>query len=178
MEEIQKIITLKCIRFILGAVATSFVFLPLSQVKLPSLCVCLRTETNQQKGQKFCFGPGGSDGKASAYNAGDPGLIPGSGRSSGEGNGNPLQYSCLKNPMDGGAWGRKESYTTEQLHSLTLLWPLLSDYLRHLPCNAEILPLLPLVASSLLVQGPQSFLQCLFCLSFSFSSSSVKSTVL
>ena len=42
--------------------------------------------------------PGGSDGKASGYNAGDPGLIPGSGRSSGEGNGNPLQYSCLKIP--------------------------------------------------------------------------------
>ena len=48
--------------------------------------------------------PDGSDGKASACNAGDPGLIPGSGRSSGEGNGNPLQYSCLENPMDGGAW--------------------------------------------------------------------------
>ena len=47
---------------------------------------------------------GGSDGKASAYNAGDPGSIPGSGRSSGEGNGNPLKYSCLENPMDGGAW--------------------------------------------------------------------------
>ena len=42
--------------------------------------------------------------KASAYKAEDPGLIPGSGRSSGEGNGNPLQYSCLENPMDGGAW--------------------------------------------------------------------------
>ena len=41
--------------------------------------------------------------KASAYNVGDPGLIPGSGRSPGEGNGNPLQYSCLENPMDGGA---------------------------------------------------------------------------
>ena len=40
----------------------------------------------------------------SACSAGDPGLIPGSGRSSGEGNGNPLQYSCLENPMDGGAW--------------------------------------------------------------------------
>ena len=39
--------------------------------------------------------PGGSDGKASAYNAGDPGLIPGSGRSPGEGNSNPFQYSCL-----------------------------------------------------------------------------------
>ena len=47
---------------------------------------------------------GGSDCKASAYNAGDPGSIPGSGRSPGEGNGNPLQYSCLENPMDGGAW--------------------------------------------------------------------------
>ena len=42
--------------------------------------------------------------KASAYNAGDPGSIPGWGGSSGEGNGNPLQYSCLENPMDGGAW--------------------------------------------------------------------------
>ena len=47
---------------------------------------------------------GGSDGKASAYNAGDPGSIPVRGRSPGEGNGNPLQYSCLENPMDGGAW--------------------------------------------------------------------------
>ena len=46
----------------------------------------------------------GSDGKTSAYNAGDPNSIPRSGRSSGEGNGNPLQYSCLENPMDGGAW--------------------------------------------------------------------------
>ena len=48
--------------------------------------------------------PGGSDGKASAYRVGDPGSISGSGRSPGEGNGNPLQYSCLENPMDGGAW--------------------------------------------------------------------------
>ena len=48
--------------------------------------------------------PGDSDGKASAYNAGDLGLIPGSGRSPGEGNGNPLQYSCLENPMDREAW--------------------------------------------------------------------------
>ena len=47
---------------------------------------------------------GGSDGKVSAYNARDPGLIPGLGRCSGEGNGNPLQYSCLENPMDGGVW--------------------------------------------------------------------------
>ena len=48
--------------------------------------------------------PDGSDGKASAYKAGDPGLISGSGRCPGEGNGTPLQYSCLENPMDGGAW--------------------------------------------------------------------------
>ena len=48
--------------------------------------------------------PGGSDGKASACNAGDPGSIPGLGRSPGEGNGNPLQYSCLENSMDWGAW--------------------------------------------------------------------------
>ena len=48
--------------------------------------------------------PGSSDSKASAYNVGDPGSIPGLGRSSGEGNGNPLQYSCLEHPMDGGAW--------------------------------------------------------------------------
>ena len=48
--------------------------------------------------------PGGSDGKGSAYNAGNPGTIPGSGISPGEGNGNPLQYSCLENPMGGGVW--------------------------------------------------------------------------
>ena len=48
--------------------------------------------------------PGGSEGKASACNVGDLGSIPGSGRSSGEGNGNPLQYSCLENFMDEGAW--------------------------------------------------------------------------
>ena len=48
--------------------------------------------------------PGGSDGKASAYNVGDLGSNPGSGGSPGEGHGNPLQYSCLEDPMDGGAW--------------------------------------------------------------------------
>ena len=47
---------------------------------------------------------GGSDGNASAYNVGDPDSIPESGRSPGEGNGNPLHYSCLENSMDGGAW--------------------------------------------------------------------------
>ena len=48
--------------------------------------------------------PGGSDSKASVYNAGDPGSSPGLGRSPEEGNGNPLQYYCLENPMDRGAW--------------------------------------------------------------------------
>ena len=47
---------------------------------------------------------GGSDSKVSAYNVGDPGSIPGSGRSLGGGNGTPLQYSYLESPMDGGAW--------------------------------------------------------------------------
>ena len=47
--------------------------------------------------------PGGSNGRASAWNVGDLGLIPGSGRCPGEGNGNPLQYSCLENSVDGGA---------------------------------------------------------------------------
>ena len=48
--------------------------------------------------------PGGSDGKESACNSGDKGLIPGLGRSPGEGNSYPFQYSCLGNPMDRGAW--------------------------------------------------------------------------
>ena len=66
--------------------------------------------------------PGGSEGKESFCNTGDLGWIPGLGRSPGEGNGKPLQYSCLKNPMDGGAWqgyspwGCKDSNTTEGLH--------------------------------------------------------------
>ena len=47
---------------------------------------------------------GGSVSKASAGNTGDPGSAPGFGRSPGEGSGNPFQYSCLGNPMDGGAW--------------------------------------------------------------------------
>ena len=65
--------------------------------------------------------------KASAYNAGDPGSIPGSGRSSGEGNVNTFQYSCLDNPMNGrrslvgnSPWSRKESDTTERLYFLSL----------------------------------------------------------
>ena len=66
--------------------------------------------------------PGGSDGIASACNAGDPGSIPGLGRAPGEGNGNPLQYFCLENSMDRSLvgyslWGCKESDMTEHTRS-------------------------------------------------------------
>ena len=67
--------------------------------------------------------PSGSDGKESACNEGDLGSIPGSGRSPGEGNGYPLQYSCLGNPMDRGNWWAtvhgvaEESDTTEKLNN-------------------------------------------------------------
>ena len=64
--------------------------------------------------------PGGSDSKESACNAGDPGLTPGSETPPEEGNGYPLQYFCLENPMDRGPWHRKESDTTEKL-TLSLL---------------------------------------------------------
>ena len=67
----------------------------------------------------FRASPGGSEGKASARNVGDLCLIPGSGRSRGEGNGNPLQYSCLENPTYGVGYslqGWKESDMTERVH--------------------------------------------------------------
>ena len=69
--------------------------------------------------------PGGSDSKESASNAGDPNSVSGLGRSPGGGHGNPLQYSCLENPKDRGAWqatvygGGKESDKTEQLTHTT-----------------------------------------------------------
>ena len=69
-----------------------------------------------------CIGfPGGSEVKASACNEGDLGLIPGWGRAPGEGNGNPLQYSCLENPMDGGAWWGT-------VHRVAKSWTRLSDF--------------------------------------------------
>ena len=64
--------------------------------------------------------PDGSDGKESACNAGDPGLILESGRSPGEGNGNPPQYSCLESPMDRGAW-------RATAHGVTKSWTRLSN---------------------------------------------------
>ena len=60
--------------------------------------------TGAQRSEHFASSFGGSDGKASVYNMGDSGSIPGLGRSPGEGNGNPLQYYCLENPMNRGAW--------------------------------------------------------------------------
>ena len=68
--------------------------------------------------------PGGSDSKASTCNAADLGLKPGSGRCPGEANGNPVQYSCLKTPMDGGAWG-------DTVHGVTKSWTWLSDWHFH-----------------------------------------------
>ena len=67
----------------------------------------------------MCF-PSGSDGKESACNAGNSGSIPGLGRSPGEGNGNPLQYSCLENSMDRGAW-------QATVHRVPKSWTQLSD---------------------------------------------------
>ena len=69
--------------------------------------------------------PGGLEGKVSACNVGDPGSIPESGRSPGEGNGTPLQYSCLENPMDGGAW-------EAAVHGVAKSWTRLSDFTSHI----------------------------------------------
>ena len=72
--------------------------------------------------------PGGSEAKASACNAGDLGSTPGWGRSPGEGNVNPLQYSCLENPMDGGAW-----WAT--VHGVTKSQTQLSDFTFTFQCR-------------------------------------------
>ena len=66
--------------------------------------------------------PGGSDGKESACNAGDLGSVPEFGRSSGGGNSNPLQDSCLKNPMDRGAWRVHEVAESDTMERLSLEW--------------------------------------------------------
>ena len=81
-------------------------------------------ERQREREQEFyCFplisGKIGSDGKVFAYNVGDQSLIPGSGRSSGEGNGNPLQYSCLGNPMDEGAWQTYHPWGRKVRHDFT-----------------------------------------------------------
>ena len=78
--------------------------------------------------------PGGSDSKESACSVGDPSLVPGSGRSPGGGNGNPLQYSCLGNPMDRGAWMVAQSQAQ------------LSDW-SHTPSHLHMISWTPLPAS-------------------------------
>ena len=65
--------------------------------------------------------PGGSDGKESACNAGDLGLIPGSGRCPGEGNDNPLQYSCLENSMNREAWQAAVQGVSKELDTAELI---------------------------------------------------------
>ena len=68
------------------------------------LCSCKNAEEEKTSLGLIMGFPGGSEVKASACNAGELGSIPGLGTSPGEGNGSPLQYSSLENPMDGGAW--------------------------------------------------------------------------
>ena len=78
---------------------------------------CLHTSEHLNPEKSF---PGGSGGKESACNAGDLSSNPGSGRSPGEGNGNPLQYSCLENPMDRGAWQSPVTKSQAQLRDSQL----------------------------------------------------------
>ena len=113
--------------------------------------------------------PGGSDGKECACSAGDLGLVLGLGRSPGEGNGNPLQYSCLENSMDRGAWwGHKESDTTEQLTMLSNIfcfyWIFIFLFLYECPifCSLPICFLLVLLFVRTL-----SHLPCLLSISLS-----------
>ena len=81
--------------------------------------------------------PGGSDGKESACKAGDPGLIPGSERSSGEGNSYPRQYSCLENSMDRGTWQAAVQRVAES-GGMTNTWNFFFTLLR-IGCNQCII---------------------------------------
>ena len=84
-------------------------------------CVCtVQWQTQLSPPCSILLFPGGSNGKVSVYSEGDPGLSPGLGRSPGEGNGNPLQYYCLENPMDRGAW-------KGTVHGAAKSWTRLSD---------------------------------------------------
>ena len=106
-----------------GETVTDFIFLG-SKITADGNC-SHEIKSHLLFGRDF---PGGSDGKVSAYNAGDPGSIPGPGRSPGEGNGNLLQYSCLENPMYGRAWQAtvpgvtKSPDMTERLHFTFTPW--------------------------------------------------------
>ena len=102
--------------------------------------------------------PGGSDGKASACSAGDPALIPGLGRFLGEGNGNPLQYSCLENCVGGGAW-------RAAVHGVAKSWTRPSCFPPlPFPCplapGAPLSPLRPLVVIGFFCMSAGLFLSC------------------
>ena len=102
---------------------------------------------------------GGSDGKESACNAGDPASIPGLGRSPGEEIGNPLQYSCLENPLDRGAWqvtvhGLQRVRQTEQLTHTVCTFQISYPYIAPSPS------LSPLVTTSLFSISVSLFLFC------------------
>ena len=92
---------------------------------------------------------GGSEGKESACNAGNPSSIPGSGRSPGEGNGNPLQYSCLENPTDRGAWW----VTVHIISSVLLRKPFLLSHVSLQP--------LPWISAPLMAELPEALSECL-----------------
>ena len=93
--------------------------------------------------------PGGSVSKESACNAGETGTIPESGRSSGEGNGNPPQYSCLENPMDRGAWGGLQSMALQS-------WTGLKWLSRHICMHIQLLLLLSHFSHVRLCVTPQT----------------------
>ena len=87
----------------------------------PKQITCSGPDSMQEGITQWYDFPGGSDSKEPGFSEGDPGLIPRLGRSPGEGNGNPLQYSCLKNLMDGGAW-------QATVHGVAKSWTQLSDF--------------------------------------------------
>ena len=117
---------------------------------------------------RFSSFPGGSDGKESTCNAGDLSLIPGLGRSPGGENGNPLQYSCLKNPqvlrsLEGyRSWGHKESDTAEWLSTQTLLCCLMNPFHPSTPSKrvTSLQPFLPPQTHSPLYSHGSSFVVC------------------
>jgi len=87
-----------------------------------------RIKANHFKVAHYLGFPGGSVGKESTCSTGDMGLIPGSGRSPGKGNGNPLQYSCLGNHMDRGAWWATVHWVTRVSHGLVAKPPPLEHH--------------------------------------------------
>ena len=104
----------KCASSSQHTAAYSRLQLSVNYTTTPTNCFRLAKRQNNSSGHRFALldfttvrlrgFPGASDGKESACNAGDPGSVPEVGRSPGEGNGNPLQYSCLENPMHREAW--------------------------------------------------------------------------